>query len=277
MRAFLQILTVGGCLLWFAPGALGHDSRPLFIDIQQLNEQSVVLAWKVPSTVNASALPKVRLSDECVVKERATVQQNVRYQNQLIYVCASALGPESLSIEYPEANPSLATIVRIQLISSKASVLHASPNVETIVLRGSGGLLHTINQYGQLGAGHIMSGYDHLLFVACLVLMAGDWRRIFWSVSGFTLAHSMTLAVSTLGIWRLPIVPAEAVIALSILFLAVELYRSQTYTIAWRYPGMVALLFGLLHGFGFAAVLQDIGCPAVRSLQHCLVLILVWR
>ncbi|MEM7019930.1 MAG: HupE/UreJ family protein [Pseudomonadota bacterium] len=115
--------------------------------------------------------------------------------------------------------------------------------------------------YTWLGMHHIWVGYDHLLFLLCLLWIAGGLRRILITITGFTFAHSITLALSALGIVNLPVPPIEAVIALSVLFLAVEVAKGPRENLTWRYPIAVSSTFGLLHGLGFAAVLNEIGLP----------------
>jgi hydrogenase/urease accessory protein HupE len=135
--------------------------------------------------------------------------------------------------------------------------------------------------YLLLGVEHILIGFDHLLFVLGLVLLvrAGPQdaepaiKRLLWTVTAFTLAHSITLAASALELVELPSAPVEAGIALSIVLLARELalgYQTggeghDTDTLTWRYPWLVAFLFGLLHGFGFAGALREIGLPPSQT------------
>jgi len=108
---------------------------------------------------------------------------------------------------------------------------------------------------------YLGGGIDHLLFVACLMFIAGTLRRIFITITGFTIAHSLTLVLSALEIVRVPVPPVEATIALSIVFLATEILRKNENSLTYRYPVIVSMSFGLLHGFGFAAVLREIGLP----------------
>jgi hydrogenase/urease accessory protein HupE len=110
---------------------------------------------------------------------------------------------------------------------------------------------------------HILSGFDHLTFVLALLLIVSGARRLLITITSFTLAHSITLAAATLGVLWVPGAPVEATIALSILFLASELVkvnRGQP-SLTASYPWIVAFVFGLLHGFGFAGALGDIGLP----------------
>ena len=120
--------------------------------------------------------------------------------------------------------------------------------------------LELFYEYVELGVVHILGGYDHLLFVLCLLLLASNLRALLFSITAFTLAHSVTLAFGILDIVRVDILFVEAMIALSIIFLARELLsHEQTYT--KRNLAVVAFIFGLLHGFGFSSVLRDIGLP----------------
>ncbi|MBK8375688.1 MAG: HupE/UreJ family protein [Sphingomonadales bacterium] len=117
--------------------------------------------------------------------------------------------------------------------------------------------------YFVIGIEHIVFGYDHLLFVVALVLLLTGFRTIAIAVTAFTVAHSITLVGTTLGFLGLPQRPVEAIIALSIIFLAVEIVKKKDgeRRLSERVPWVVAFLFGLLHGFGFAGALKEIGLP----------------
>ena len=123
--------------------------------------------------------------------------------------------------------------------------------------------LDVIKVYTALGIEHILLGVDHLLFVFALLLIVRGWRRLIGTITAFTLAHSITLAAATMGYVHVPQAPVEAVIALSILFLAVEIVHGKQGKkgAAARWPWMVAFVFGLLHGFGFAGALAEVGLP----------------
>jgi hydrogenase/urease accessory protein HupE len=114
--------------------------------------------------------------------------------------------------------------------------------------------------YALLGVEHILGGIDHLLFVVSLLFLVGFQRRLVWTISAFTLAHSLTLGLSALGWISLRSPPVEATIALSIVLVAAEALH-QRQTLSRRWPALVALLFGLVHGLGFAGALQQIGLP----------------
>lgn len=133
------------------------------------------------------------------------------------------------------------------------------------VVLGASKFLDVVNTYLVFGVEHILTGFDHLLFVACLIFIAGAsgdrWRRILVTITGFTVAHSITLTLAALELVRLPISSIEATIALSIVFLAREIALNKRDTLTWRYPIAVSATFGLLHGFGFASALSEVGLP----------------
>lgn len=114
--------------------------------------------------------------------------------------------------------------------------------------------------YTVLGIEHILSGYDHLLFVFGLLFLVGFQRKLLWTITAFTAAHSLTLASAALGLLTLRSPPVEASIALSIVLVAGEaLHRRMT--LARRWPAVLAFLFGLVHGLGFAGALKEVGLP----------------
>ena len=114
-----------------------------------------------------------------------------------------------------------------------------------------------------LGVEHILLGIDHLLFVLALLLVVKGWRKLIGTITAFTIAHSITLVLATLDLVHIPGPPVEAVIALSIVFVAAEIIRSRQGKpgLTERWPWVVAFTFGLLHGFGFAGALSEVGLP----------------
>ncbi len=125
------------------------------------------------------------------------------------------------------------------------------------------------SSYIKLGVEHILSGIDHLFFVVSLLLLVGYSRKLIWTITAFTAAHSITLAASALGLLTLRSPPVEATIALSILLVSAEALNTRT-TFTRKWPALVAFIFGLIHGLGFAGALKDIGLPQ----QHVFVALL---
>ncbi len=130
-------------------------------------------------------------------------------------------------------------------------------------LAGSGSVIAGARRYTLLGIEHILIGIDHLLFVLALLFVVGGGWRLVQTITAFTVAHSITLGLATLGYINVPSAPVEAAIALSIVFLCVEIVHAQQGRpgITFSYPWIVAFSFGLLHGLGFAGALSEIGLP----------------
>jgi hydrogenase/urease accessory protein HupE len=152
-------------------------------------------------------------------------------------------------------------LARVQHLDGAVQTSRIKPGEPSFTVTGSPGKLAVTVTYISLGIEHILLGIDHLLFVFALLLIANGVRRLVWTITAFTLAHSITLTMATLGFVNIPQAPVEAVIALSILFLAVELVKQQQgkKDVVMRAPWIVAFLFGLLHGFGFAGALAETG------------------
>ena len=141
--------------------------------------------------------------------------------------------------------------------------MRLTPSSYTFTVSDSESWQQVASTYTMLGVEHILLGIDHLLFVLALLMIVDGWRKLVATVTAFTLAHSITLAAATLGFVKVPQSPVEAVIALSILFVAAEIihWRQGRPGITRRKPWLVAFTFGLLHGFGFAGALTEIGLP----------------
>jgi len=154
-------------------------------------------------------------------------------------------------------------LVRVQLRDGEHTTTLVHPSQPWIEIAARSGPLAVAGAFLLHGIEHILLGYDHLLFVLALVLIVRSTRVLVWTITSFTLAHSITLALAALGVVHVPGPPVEATIALSILLLACEivrLRRGQSGLTA-RWPWVVAFTFGLLHGFGFAGALSQIGLP----------------
>jgi hydrogenase/urease accessory protein HupE len=155
-------------------------------------------------------------------------------------------------------------LVRVALLDGTRATTLVRPSQPWIEIAAAPGQLAVVRTYLVHGIEHILFGFDHLLFVLALVLIVPTRRMLLATITAFTLAHSITLALATLGVVHVPGPPVEAVIALSIVLLASEIVQQQRGVIGLtaRWPWVVAFVFGLLHGFGFAGALTEIGLPA---------------
>jgi hydrogenase/urease accessory protein HupE len=155
------------------------------------------------------------------------------------------------------------TLLRIAPLDRPVQTERLLPGRATAIVAAVPDNLQVARTYFVIGVEHIVGGFDHLLFVVALVLLLQRGWPVVAAATAFTIAHSITLAGTTLGLFGLPQAPVEAVIALSIIFLAVEIVKAQPgrLRLSERLPWLVAFLFGLLHGFGFAGALREIGLP----------------
>lgn len=180
------------------------------------------------------------------------------------------LGMEGVGKDYSAA------MVKVFWLDGQSRVYTLTAGQPTVQLYGAAddqrGMGEIAQAYTLLGVEHILSGIDHLLFVMGLLFLVGFNRRLFWTISAFTLAHSLTLASSALGWLTLRSAPVEATIAMSIVLVAGEALHTRQ-TLGRRWPALVAFLFGLVHGLGFAGALTEIGLPH----QHLLVALLTFN
>ncbi|MEF7613251.1 HupE/UreJ family protein [Aquincola sp. MAHUQ-54] len=157
-----------------------------------------------------------------------------------------------------------AAIVKIQWLDGQTRVYTLTSGQPTVQLYGAAdderGVGEIASAYTLLGIEHILTGTDHLIFVISLLFLVGFNRRLVWTITAFTGAHSITLALSALGLLTLRPPPVEAAIALSIMLVAGEALHKEA-TLSRRWPALVAFLFGLVHGLGFAGALKQIGMP----------------
>lgn len=250
-------------LCWFVSGptAEAHESRPLYVEITEHEGGSFTMKWRTPASVPRNNVPEVALPACRAASPVGTIRGPGGPVSQRLYRCAEGLPRAAIEVRYPLFNPSVSTLLQVRWSSGETRSVLASPKDTAIALPGRETTGGVAKEYFVLGVEHIWSGYDHLFFVACLVLIAGTVRRVLITITGFTIAHSITLALAALQIVRVPVPPVEATIALSVVFLATELVRDRRETLTWRYPIAVSASFGLLHGFGFASVLSEIGLP----------------
>jgi len=254
---FAIILGCAGALNAFA-----HDARPIYVQIHETEPGTFNVQWNAPPTMPPRALPAPALPETCQpAGERAVQQTPSAYVASQRYRCVGGLSGKRIAIRFPSINPSLTTLFQVRLSNGEQHFHVLKPGDYEWMVPDAENPFAVAKQYGWLGVEHIWIGVDHLLFVACLLFVARTPRRVLITITGFTVAHSLTLALSALELVRIPVPPVEAVIALSVVFLAVEIARGHESSLTFRYPIAVSSSFGLLHGFGFASVLREIGLP----------------
>jgi hydrogenase/urease accessory protein HupE len=290
MKLWLFLLTI---LLLSVSAARAHETRPAYLEIQELNASQYRVVWKRP-ILGEVALPlALRLPEICrdleVPARYATLGSLT--ERRVIACGDGGLAGKIVAINGLEASITDA-LVRIQTGDGRTQTRLLKPSSPSFVVpeaRSAGGIAV---EYIVLGIDHIIRGVDHLLFVLGLLLIVPGRLMLFKTITSFTIAHSITLGVATLGYASIPVPPLNAAIALSIFFLGPEIVKqrrtgfgmrdtrsvnpgsritdlrslngsriAERVSLTIRYPWIVAFVFGLLHGFGFASGLTDLGLP----------------
>lgn len=253
-RAML-LLRFFACLLLvlFARGASAHEMSMAEMEVRETRDGEFLWLWTASGARPAGDVLTVRWPDNCVVDPN-------------VMRC----GPQGLRGELTVdgiGNGYSAAMIKVFWRDGQSRVFTLTERQPTVHLYGSAedqrGMGEIGSAYLVLGVEHILGGIDHLLFVASLLFLVGFQRRLLWTITAFTLAHSLTLASAALGLLTLRSAPVEASIALSIVLVASEALNrdSAKPTLAQRLPALVAFLFGLIHGLGFAGALAEIGLP----------------
>jgi hydrogenase/urease accessory protein HupE len=251
-------------LLWLvAAPALAHEVRPAYLELHEDKAGEFRVLWKTPMRGELRLALSPVFSGKTQALTPATTRQTGGAAVQTWRIKAiEPLRGQTLRIDGLEATMTDA-LVRAEFADGTNWTKRFTPQepVVTIPPRQSG--WSVAGEYTQLGIEHILLGIDHLLFVlALLIITRGGWKLV-KTVTAFTVAHSITLGLAALGFVHVPQAPVEAIIALSIVFVATEILHAQQGRegITARAPWLVAFTFGLLHGFGFAGALTEIGLP----------------
>jgi hydrogenase/urease accessory protein HupE len=244
--------------------ANADEIRPALLDIKQQNTGLFAVTWKVPMRGNRVLAITPRLPQSLELLGSPTVQdvpgaliEHATYKNN-----AESLTGQTIIIEGLSAlQTDVLLLIQLQDGTQHSAILRPSSPEFSIPLEAS--KLEIAGDYWSMGTIHILEGIDHLLFVLALLLIVSGIKPLLLAVTAFTVAHSITLVLATLGLVHMPAAPTEAIIALSIVFLATEIVhkRNGQAGLTERYPWLIAFGFGLFHGLGFAGALSEIGVP----------------
>jgi hydrogenase/urease accessory protein HupE len=256
-------------LLAFLFGLLGvgtataHEVRPAYLELREAASGEFAVLWKTPmlGETRLALSPEFSGKTEHLTPVETRETGNAAVQTWRLKAIEPLRG-QSVRIAGLEGTMT-DSLVRVEFVDGTSWTQRLTPSEPAAVIpaRQSGPAVAGV--YLKLGVEHILFGIDHLLFVlALLIITKGTWRLV-KTVTAFTIAHSITLALATLGFVHVPQAPVEAVIALSIVFVAAEIVHARRGLegITARAPWIVAFTFGLLHGFGFASALSEVGLP----------------
>lgn len=253
-----------------AAPALAHRLSPAFFGLNETTPNTFDVQWKVSISGGLAAVLEPQVPDGCTLAEdvRTYIVDDVRFQHAAL-ACDGGLAGKTFTVNgLPQTQTDV--LLRVDYLDGTASNQRLTPWAPVVTIPERPSSLEVVRTYTVLGVEHILLGIDHLLFVLALLLLVRGVKRLVATVTAFTVAHSVTLGAATLGFVHVPSAPVEAIIALSILFLASELARRHAYVpgavapepdLTERFPWLVAFSFGLLHGFGFAGALTEVGVP----------------
>lgn len=250
------------CLALARPGS-AHELRPAYLELAESTAGHFAVLWKVPAAGDRRLGLYLKLPANCRnLTEPAAAIENAAYFERWHVACEGGLKGQTVTIDGLRSTLT-DVLARISWADGSIEVGRLTPEQPSLMLKGAQTVLEVAHTYFLLGVEHILGGIDHLLFVLALMLLIRDPWVLVKTITAFTVAHSITLTGAGLGYLSLPQAPVEAVIALSIAFVARELLlmKPGERRLSEAYPWVVAFSFGLLHGFGFAGALKEIGLP----------------
>jgi len=251
--------------LLFFHTAFADEIRPAFLELTQKSENSYKVLWKKPGQGEASSTLKIKVIFPSSTKTKG-IKQISQTRSAILetYVIEdeNALIGQTITIEGLEMTSS-DVLVRIHYLDGETEFIRVLPESPKFSLTHKSGFVNMASTYFILGVEHILEGFDHLLFVLALLLLVGNIRVLIWTITAFTLAHTITLMLASLDLIHLSSKAVEATIALSIIFVAAEIVYAMRGKIhlSKKYPWLIAFGFGLIHGLGFASAIKEIGLP----------------
>lgn len=251
-------------LLLLAAPAKADEFKPAYLQLTQRDATSYDVLWKVPAldeTTTLALRPVFPQTAKALSPQRGSYIGGSTVIRWRISV-RGGLDGKPISFEGNSAGRT-DILVRLARLDGTEQLERINPASPSFIAVPSPGPLEVITSYTWLGIEHILLGIDHLLFVAALVMLVRGRRQLLLTITAFTIAHSITLALATIGVLKVPGPPVEAIIALSIAFVALEIVQRQRGrpSLASQKPWLVAFSFGLLHGLGFAGALAEVGLP----------------
>jgi hydrogenase/urease accessory protein HupE len=274
---FFLLLFLGFFLL--AHTAFAHEARPAYLEIKETAPGQYSMLWRTPVLAGMRLPLVLKIPDDVKNRTPPAVQELADSLIERRSIDAGLNGLAGKRIEFVGLQLTITDVlVRLEMLDGRKWTTIARPSQPWVEVAASQSWWEVMGTYMVEGIRHILFGADHMLFVLGLLLIVKDRWMLFKTITAFTVAHSITLAIATLGYAEAPVLPLNAAIALSILFLGPEIVKendarygmrdarisnlvSRIPSLTVRYPWVVAFAFGLLHGFGFASALTSAGLP----------------
>ena len=263
-RCFLLVAIFPLATLLVIPKAQAHEARPAYLEIKETSPNQFNVLWRTPVLAGMRLPVVLKLPGEMRNRIDPSVQELADSFLERRWLDAGANGLAGKRIEFTGLQATITDVlVRMKTLDGQESTTLVHPSQPWFEPAARLSKLHVAGAYLRLGIEHIWTGVDHLLFILALMILVKGTRRLIATVTAFTVAHSLTLAGATLGFVHVPQKPIEAAIALSIIFVACEIVhaRQGRQGLTEQWPWIVAFTFGLLHGFGFAGALSEVGLP----------------
>jgi hypothetical protein len=257
------VIAMAISILALASAASAHEIRPAYLQIDQIGQSRFSVLWRTP-LLSGMRLPVILQFSEGV--KNVTEPKDHQLPDSIVErrIVEAATGLEGERITFVGLQATITDVlVRVKLEDGTVNTTLVRPSQPWIDIETRQSSLQVLKVFVVSGIEHILFGFDHLLFVAALMLIVRRWGMLLKTVTAFTVAHSITLTCATLGWVNLPSGPVEVMIAFSIVLVGAEIIRMERggTSLAIEWPWIVAFFFGLLHGFGFAGALADFGLP----------------
>jgi len=258
--AFLSVLLI--CAL--TQKSYADKLRPAYLQLSETKPDHIDVVWRVPAIGNEQRLALTPTFDDSAKRISGIIDSKLGNTSTRQWQLKRQGGLSGLTLAFPSLQTiDTEVLIRLEYANGHSLTERLTPERVRLTISNTPSYWATVSTYFVLGVEHIWFGIDHLLFVFVLVLLVKNRRQLVITITSFTIAHSITLIAASIGWLTVPIPPVEAIIALSIVFVAREILLSQQgkTSLTQRNPWLVAFSFGLLHGLGFAAALGEIGLP----------------
>lgn len=258
------LVVTGLSLLAFSTSSAAHAFSPSVLQLSQVERTVYEVKWKIPTKQIVRTTPVLPQNCMRISDAKKSIEGTGKVATWKIQCDESLIG-NTIGVAFTGLGKERATaFIQVDFLDRYSIAQVVTSDNPNFTLSQQASNFEVGKDYVSLGIEHILTGFDHLLFVLGLLLLVGINRQLFWTITAFTVGHSITLGIAALDLISVPQAPVEALIAFSIYVLGIEIIRTNQGKPSWfkSQPWLVAGMFGLLHGLGFAGALAEIGLPA---------------